>query len=409
MKQIIYFCIITLSMGLKMNYVDSEFTIGVISFPKGTMQGSAFSRVDSTASIWQTRQEEFYDITLSETSGAVTPTDPFKTSGYPFTKVFLGELVKDLAPETIQKLRSCRINARAVGHVDAAIKKEKQMQKTPGLWIILAPETVKGEELAKHAPNNAILIGNGYNSEEFDKFNVDGKKIHNLWLPYALWWYAESNVYTPMELMTRNRAKAAMSEKSDKLSVVYQQFKCYPEREQWWDDLCEGMHAIGQQCYATSKCNGDKHLGIPAPFRSAGGRSAANWQDSAITNYAKFKFVSALEHVRNSFGYVSEKLWLPLIAGSIPIYTGDQHALELLGINPKSYVYVTPDVHREVIEEVQNLLRNETEYKERIMQPIMSEEKFAEYFTWHSSTWERYGDRTRQKVINAILDVCNSS
>merc|ERR1719240_1310938 len=118
--------------------------------------------------------------------------------------------------------------------------------------------------------------------------------------------------------MTRNSARAALSRKSNEYPVVYQQSKCYAEREQGWDTTCHGLQKVGKKCYTMGACNGEKKLGIMPPFSSAGGRSAAHWADDATSNYERFKFVFGLEHTRNQFGYLTEKFFLPLEAGAIP-------------------------------------------------------------------------------------------
>lgn len=359
------------------------------------------------AEMWQNRQEHHVDVMLNEDGMRWEVPELFvKKPKLPWLDKFLTEFTKDLPVQTLDKLSSCRVSAAAVGHLESAEKKEKKM-KGPDVYLIFFAETVPGEALAKHAPAKAVLIGNGYNSTHLDNYFVDGRKVHSVFLPYGTFWNFESEQYPhSLELMTRSDTKNGLQQKSDDLTVVYQQKKCYAGREEWWDDLCQGMKDIGKTCYVMGNCNGNLKLGVQPSFPSAGGRDDAHWQDAAIKNYAKFKFVSALEHTENSFGYVTEKLFLPLLAGTIPIYTGDKHALDQLGVNPKSYIYVTQDNHKQAIKEVQNLLANESEYRKRLMQPVIKEESFKKYFTLHSSTWQKYGDGARQKIVSAILDVC---
>lgn len=361
------------------------------------------------AELWQNRQEHHVDVMLNEDGMSwEVPELSVKASGkswFPWDK-FLTEFAKDLPLQTLDKLSSCRFSGETVGHLDKAEKAEKKM-KGPDIYLIFFAETVPGEALAKHAPARSVLVGNGYNSTHLDHYFDDGRKVHSVFLPYGTFWNFESEQHPhPLELMTRSDTKNGLHQKSDDLTVVYQQSKCYAGREEWWDDLCQGMKDIGKTCFFMGNCNGNKKLGVQPSFPSAGARGDAHWQDAAIKNYAKFKFVSGLEHTENSFGYVTEKLFLPLMAGTIPIYTGDKHALDHLGVNPKSYIYVTQDNHKQVINEVQNLLANESEYRERLMQPVIKEESFKKYFTLHSSTWKKYGDGARQKIVSAILDVC---
>merc|ERR1740130_20865 len=246
--------------------------------------------------------------------------------------------------------------------------------------------------------------------------------------------------HSPLELLNRDYAKTGLSKKTDDLTVVYQCSKCYSKanldtfemclrssapadfvkcgkpimREELWDQTCEGMNAIGKKCYNTGKCNGDKKLGLSPPFKSAGGRDDSvdgtyKMNDGAIANYENFYFAQTAEHSRNKHGYVSEKIFHPILAGSIPIYAGDKHALDELGLNPESYVYLAEeDGGAGAVREVQYLLQNKTAYEQKIMQPvILSEEKFKKYFTLHSSTWPTHGDTTRQRILSKVLDLCD--
>lgn len=414
-------------MALRLNThqeEDLQFRIGVVTFPQEEQERDSHinllksgSNTDaSVAAMWNARTEHMVDVQISLTDPSKhrmtvesqdgTSIDLFKSSLPEDRNIrFLAEMFKDLKGEAAKKMKTCKVNTANVGHVESGVKKLKGL-KAASAWVIFAPETVQGKAFAAHAPPKSLILGNGYSEQEFDKFNIDGKKVHNIWFPcgFQHYFWMGKKADTPMSLMVRTD-KAAMALQKN-LTVVYQQSRAYAEREAGWDHMCEGLKSVGQKCYTMGAQNGNKHLGVSPPFTSAGGRKPTEWIDNAVINYEKFKFVYALEHQRTNFGYLTEKLFLPLQAGAIPIYTGDKAALDMIGVNPRSYIYVTPETREAAFHEVQTLLENPLEYQARVAEPVINKAKFAKYFTFHSSTWAQYGDAARQKLVSAIADLC---
>lgn len=92
------------------------------------------------------------------------------------------------------------------------------------------------------------------------------------------------------------------------------------------------------------------------------------YNDLAIDKYSNYKFVLALEN-NISYGYATEKIINPIIAGSIPIYAGDTHIFNY--INKKRVIYIYDfenyDLMLEYIKKVDN---NDDLYNSIVSEPI---------------------------------------
>jgi len=95
------------------------------------------------------------------------------------------------------------------------------------------------------------------------------------------------------------------------------------------------------------------------------------YNDLAVEKYSKYKFVLALE---NGFdrGYVTEKLINPILAGSIPIYSGSNEIFYL--INKKRIIFVGDYESDEskLVEEIKRLDQDSDLYKQKVNEPIFS-------------------------------------
>ena len=95
----------------------------------------------------------------------------------------------------------------------------------------------------------------------------------------------------------------------------------------------------------------------------------SNWADSKIELLHNYKFTIAFEN-RFTNGYITEKLYQPLMANSIPIYMGSKDVSK--DFNPKAFIncndYKNFD---EVIEVIKELDNNEEKYMEMLRQPAM--------------------------------------
>lgn len=95
------------------------------------------------------------------------------------------------------------------------------------------------------------------------------------------------------------------------------------------------------------------------------------WLDEAVQIYSDYKFVIAMEN-KNEYGYITEKIINPLIAGSIPIYWGCSSVFNY--INKKRVIYVNDfNNDNELLEHIKKIDQSDELYNEIINQKIYIE------------------------------------
>jgi hypothetical protein len=116
--------------------------------------------------------------------------------------------------------------------------------------------------------------------------------------------------------------------------------------------------------------------------------------------FSKYDFVACAEHNLNDIGYVTEKIGNAILSGSVPIYGGYSDISNI--INPKRFI-----AHDD-LEELSNLLQNDTKYYQMISEPTVSEEVMVEYFSWHPAVISKYSnDKLRRKILGALAHLCD--
>jgi len=118
-------------------------------------------------------------------------------------------------------------------------------------------------------------------------------------------------------------------------------------------------------------------------------RGASNWIDVAIDTYKPYKFVVAFENTLDIPGYVSEKIVLPLLAGAIPIYSGDAMVRDMF--DPRCFInlddFATID---HCIDFVLYVDSKPDVYETYINAPIIRKERLIEYAAWYYATQSFY-------------------
>jgi glycosyltransferase involved in cell wall biosynthesis len=124
------------------------------------------------------------------------------------------------------------------------------------------------------------------------------------YLPVAATAFGELQGYTPHDLLLPKP-------KETRHGVAYLYYRCRPHRERF----VELLRSEGLVVDALGRCSSNSEDDfVPRRF-------AERWHDDAIEQYASYKFVVAFEN-DNKAGYVTEKLGLAFLAGSVPIYWG---------------------------------------------------------------------------------------
>jgi len=101
--------------------------------------------------------------------------------------------------------------------------------------------------------------------------------------------------------------------------------------------------------------------------------------------YKHFKFVFAIEN-NNINGYITEKILLPFIAGSVPIYWGNKDIKKYF--NVKAFFYVNDYLEQgwyldDIVNELKNLAQNDDEntgWKKYLKEPILNNDSVPELF-----------------------------
>lgn len=89
--------------------------------------------------------------------------------------------------------------------------------------------------------------------------------------------------------------------------------------------------------YSNKKCG---ELSKPSkPLLRADRRNEKTWMKSVVQHYSKYKFAAVFENCISP-GYVTEKLLLARLAGSIPVYYGSEVAHEF--VNSNAFIDCTP-------------------------------------------------------------------
>ena len=120
------------------------------------------------------------------------------------------------------------------------------------------------------------------------------------------------------------------------------------------------------------------------------------WHEEVLQVYQHHKFVIAFEN-SSCDGYVTEKIFLPLCAGSIPIYWGADDVKDY--INPDCFINVNDfDSFEECIEYVKKVDEDPKLYKKyRSAQPVLPSSKL------HQMTEEKIG-KWLKKSLDTFLD-----
>ena len=162
--------------------------------------------------------------------------------------------------------------------------------------------------VAAKAPYSILICGEAWDlsqaSSTFDVVLSTAFSSDYVYLPVAATAFGELVDYKPEDLL---REKP----KENRKGVAYLYYRCRPHRERF----VELLRKEGLTVHALGRCSSDSDENyVPRRF-------SERWHDDAIAQYAPYKFVVAFEN-DDKAGYVTEKLGLAFLAGSVPIYWG---------------------------------------------------------------------------------------
>jgi Glycosyltransferase family 10 (fucosyltransferase) C-term len=153
--------------------------------------------------------------------------------------------------------------------------------------------------------------------------------------------------------------------------LMYANSHCVPHREEAFRRLA----AIGPEVHYTGKCNGGGGVGrrVNDTRKRQGFRTNANL-------YHNYRFTLAMENAAVP-GYITEKIMMPFLAGSVPIYYGTAEVFDVF--NRNAFVWYDVNDPQPALDQIKYLEANRTAYAATLRQPILAngEETIAKYFS----------------------------
>lgn len=125
-----------------------------------------------------------------------------------------------------------------------------------------------------------------------------------------------------------------------------------------------------------------------------------SWIDNAKT-LGEYKFVVAFENDYPD-GYISEKLVMPMVAGSIPIYLGSP----LVGkhFDTKSFVNVRNyDSWDKCIDRILALDKDDAEYYHMLDHPWLPQNRLGEHFAWYDTSLGNFNEKLLDEIRLGLM------
>jgi Glycosyltransferase family 10 (fucosyltransferase) C-term len=153
--------------------------------------------------------------------------------------------------------------------------------------------------------------------------------------------------------------------------LIYANSHCVPYRNQAFRRLA----TIGPEVHYAGKCHGGKGVGVRV--NETGKRTGYNLN---VALYQDYRFTLAMENAATP-GYISEKIMVPFLAGSVPIYYGTKEVFDIF--NRNAFVWYDVNDEQPALDQIKYLEANRTAYAAMLREPILAngEETIAKYFS----------------------------
>ncbi|EEY69786.1 putative alpha mannosyltransferase [Phytophthora infestans T30-4] len=202
----------------------------------------------------------------------------------------------------------------------------------------------------------------------------------HVYLPVVSISFAERLQNSPIELLSP--VATSLIEPSERRFCAYLYARCDRLNREYMFDLLNAMEPVD----ALGMCAGS----LRPPDKSYKPSRYSKWfNDEAVMSYKRYKFVVAFENSAEP-GYVTEKLVNPLLAGSIPVYSGNSTTASQL-FNPGSFIDCGRFENLENCASFVLQVHKSPELYDRIRRepPIRNITLFNEVFSWHPSISSR--------------------
>lgn len=221
--------------------------------------------------------------------------------------------------------------------------------------------------------------------------------------------------------------------------LAYQSRMCAPAREELWVALATALRkTLNLTSYHLGTCTG---VAPGAPTVSVGDRS--NDRARSSERYARYNLALVAEHGLSELGYLSEKFWDAVIAGSIPIHFGSVESVigdflnrERAIMPPvdwpnntrrtkirygayyrkkkdrvpwKTYAALSRSSEQAMVAKVVELAGNEEKLIERRSRTILAfpeDQTLRRWCSHHPSVWPTHGDQMRLTLMEHAANLC---
>lgn len=149
--------------------------------------------------------------------------------------------------------------------------------------------------------------------------------------------------------------------------MYYAQRNCVKHREDAFDKLSQikPVDAVGA-------CKNNVASTVGFPDRSKW--QSSNWKYP----FTKYRFSLCMEN-KNALGYITEKILMAFLAGTVPVYYGTEEVFDIF--NRKAFVYYDVKNPEKAIAKIKFLEDNPDEYDKMLNEPILNTGSFDKYFS----------------------------
>jgi len=325
-------------------------------------------------------------------------------------RFFAEAILQDLSPTMAERLNRCNFNLQ--GSTDSSgIADDISRSNKSQIWLLVEVEDLTGNQvvsnaLARMGPSDRVVVlGNLWDAND-NREVVRGERFTSMWAPWATLHFAERKSHTPMDLLHRERIRSHARRSG---TVAYMQSDCIPYRDYLFDIVTETLHKAGQPASsALGTCKG-----YAADRRRQGYRNrlleCKKGYDESVARYHDYHFALALEHLANSYGYITEKPLNAFLAGAIPVAHGNPQMAVMF--NPASFIHVNVSDEkglRDGAAKLLDVLLDQELYDRIQKEPVVSEQSLKKFFSWHPAVWKTHGDDMRMSILNEVLHHCDS-
>ena len=145
--------------------------------------------------------------------------------------------------------------------------------------------------------------------------------------------------------------------------MSYMSSNCVSIREKAFNDISKYVKPVS----VLGNCKGVVNMNVQKSF---------NWVDNI--NVTGYRFSLSMDKIKRS-GYVSEKILMAFLSGSIPIYYGTTEVFNIF--NKKAFIYYDVESPKVALDKIKYLESNKSAYMEMFNEPMLAVGAYDKYFS----------------------------